>query len=406
MVGKRISIIGAGPVGLEAALYAVTLGHEVSVYERGNIGQHVREWGHIRLFSQFAINHSPLAARVLNEAGVVLPDEGEYQTGRAYAEGFLEPLARSAVLRETLRERTDVLAIGRDRLLKHDLIGGDRQVYPFRLLVRKSGVESTETADIVLDCSGTWRHANPLGNGGIPAPGEAAAAAAIRYRLDDILGADRERYEGKRVMLVGAGHSAATALDQFRKLDDPSVLWVRRSAGSQPYTVHDEDPLPERDRLNRLGNRLAGGGEPGIELRDATVVECLETAPGGTVRVTLSGPSGVETVEVDTLLALVGFRPDRSLYAELQVHECWATMGPMKLAATLLAADTSDCLTQTSAGADTLTSPEPGFFILGAKSYGKNVNFLIRLGLEQIRDVFTLIEDDPALDLYAGNVVA
>jgi len=27
------------------------------------------------------------------------------------------------------------------------------------------------------------------------------------------------------------------------------------------------------------------------------------------------------------------------------------------------------------------------------------------LGLEQIRDVFTLIDDDPALDLYAGDVV-
>ena len=52
-----------------------------------------------------------------------------------------------------------------------------------------------------------------------------------------------------------------------------------------------------------------------------------------------------------------------------------------------------------------MTSPEPGFFILGAKSYGKNVNFLIRLGLQQIRDVFTLIDGDPALDLYARDAV-
>jgi hypothetical protein len=67
-------------------------------------------------------------------------------------------------------------------------------------------------------------------------------------------------------------------------------------------------------------------------------------------------------------------------------------MGPMKLAATLIGGGDADCLAQTSAGAETLRSPEPGFFVLGAKSYGKNVNFLIRVGLEQVREVFTLIE--------------
>ncbi len=392
MGGKRIAIVGGGPIGLEAALHAGTLGHRVTVFERGVVGQHIREWGHIRLFSKFAINRSSLAARTLNEAGVALLDDGEYQDGRAYVERYLEPLARSAALREAVREQTEVLAIGRDRLLKGDLIGGDRQSHPFRLLVRADGAESTETVDVVLDCSGTWRYANPLGNGGIQAPGEATAAGAIRYRLDDILGANRARYEGKRVMLIGAGHSAATALDQLCRLDGTSTLWVRRGSGPRPYTLHENDPLPERDRLNRLGNRIAAEGEPGIEVRAGTVVERIEMTPAGTVRVTLAGPSGDETVETDTLLALVGFRPDRHLYSELQVHECWATMGPMKLAATLLESDNADCLAQTSAGAETLTSPEPGFFILGAKSYGKNVNFLIRLGLQQIRDVFTLIE--------------
>ena len=139
MGGKRIAIVGAGPVGLEAALYAVTLGHRVTVFERGIVGQHVREWGAIRLFSTFAINHSPLAARTLNASGVALPEDGEYQTGQTYVERFLEPLARSAALRDTVRERAEVLRIGRDGLLKRDLIGGDRQAHPFRLLVREDG---------------------------------------------------------------------------------------------------------------------------------------------------------------------------------------------------------------------------------------------------------------------------
>jgi hypothetical protein len=405
MGAKKIAIVGAGPVGLEAALYAQALGHDVTVYERGEVGHHVRQWSHVRLFSQFAINHSPLAARALTDAGVALPDPNAFQTGGEYVASFLEPLARSTALREVIRDHVDVLAIGREGLLKRDLIGGDRQAYPFRLLVSEEGIESTTTADIVLDCSGTWRHPNALGNGGIPAPGERSAAGLIRYRLDDIVGKDRARYAGKRVMLVGAGHSAATALDQLLQLKDTTTIWVRRDAGVRPYPIHEDDPLPDRDRLNRLGNRIASGREPNVEIRPASAVESLERTNTGTLRVNLSCPAGDDTIEVDCVLALVGFRPERRLYAELQVHECWATMGPMKLAATLLGSELADCLAQTSSGADVLTHPEPGFFILGSKSFGKNVNFLIRLGLEQIRDVFTLIDGDPELDLYAEENV-
>ncbi|NIM02479.1 MAG: FAD-dependent oxidoreductase, partial [Acidobacteria bacterium] len=341
---KRIAVIGAGPVGLEAALYARALGHDVTLFERGRVAHHVREWGHVRFFSQFALNHSPLSAKVLTEEGRTLPGDDTYLTGDEYVTNFLEPLAGSAALQGVVREHTDVLSIGRDGLLKRDLIGGDRQAYPFRLLVRDAGVETTAAADVVLDCSGTWRQPNALGNGGIPAPGETAAGKAIRYRLDDILGADRERYEGKRVLLVGTGHSAATALDRLLQLDDTSTIWVRRDAGIRPYPIDEDDPLPDRDRLNRLGNRVAGGGEPSIDMRPASAVERIETIDDGSIRVTLTSPTGEEIVDVDIVAALVGYRPDRTLYAELQVHECWATMGPMRLAATLLGSDEADCL--------------------------------------------------------------
>ena len=51
----------------------------------------------------------------------------------------------------------------------------------------------------------------------------------------------------------------------------------------------------------------------------------------------------------------------------------------------------ADCLTQTTHGADTLTNPEPGFFILGVKSYGRNNTFLMRVGWEQVGEVFGLL---------------
>ena len=102
-----------------------------------------------------------------------------------------------------------------------------------------------------------------------------------------------------------------------------------------------------------------------------------------------------EEVEVDRILALTGSVGDHMLYRQLQVHECYATSGPMKLAAALLgeAGGSADCLTQTSHGAETLVNPEPGFFLLGSKSYGRNSTFLMRVGWQQVEEVFGLMEE-------------
>ena len=48
-----------------------------------------------------------------------------------------------------------------------------------------------------------------------------------------------------------------------------------------------------------------------------------------------------------------------------------------------------------------LVTPEPDFYVLGAKSYGRDSRFLIAHGLQQIRALFTLIGDRADLDLYA-----
>ena len=69
-----IAILGAGPIGLEAALYARYLGYSVQVYERHEVAGHVKRWGHIRMFTPFQMNCSSLglaalAAGVLRERG-------------------------------------------------------------------------------------------------------------------------------------------------------------------------------------------------------------------------------------------------------------------------------------------------------------------------------------------------
>ncbi len=51
-------------------------------------------------------------------------------------------------------------------------------------------------------------------------------------------------------------------------------------------------------------------------------------------------------------------------------------------------------------GGSLLRNPEPNFYILGAKSYGRNSAFLLRAGFEQVREVFALITGKADLDLY------
>jgi hypothetical protein len=98
----------------------------------------------------------------------------------------------------------------------------------------------------------------------------------------------------------------------------------------------------------------------------------------------------VEEIVVDRIIALTGFLGDTSLYRQLQVHECYATAAPMTLSAALLGAagdGPADCLAQASHGVDALRVPEPNFFVLGMKSYGRNSTFLLRVGYEQVDEV-------------------
>jgi thioredoxin reductase len=394
MSRKRIAIIGAGPIGLEAALHGRALGHRVHVYERESVGENMTRWGHVTLFSSWELNHSSLGAKILREAGRSLPAPDDYLTGRQHVERYLRPLAESEPLSGCVHEGVEVLYVGRDGIGKRDLIGGPRDRHPFRLLLKTREEEEMTEADVVIDCSGTYGNHNWMGNGNIPALGERELSGHIAYTLQDILGGDRERYAGRRVLLVGSGHSAATALDALTQLPGTSVVWIAQTAEKAPLPIFSEDPLPERKRLSQKANALAAGSSPRVEYRPATLVERL-ARKGERFEVELRSretPGGRETVEVDRILAYVGYSPDNRIYRELQVHECYASFGPMQLSAALLGESSADCLAATSKGADVLKNPEPNFFVLGSKSYGKNSNFLIRIGLEQVHEIYTLIE--------------
>jgi len=383
-----VAILGAGPIGLEAALAAAERGLDFTVYEASEaVGGHVRRWGHVRTFTPWDMNVSRRARRALGEAA---PSGPGLPTGDELACDLLEPLAALPVLRGRVRLGARVAAIGREGLLKHEAIGApERARCKFRLLVEgPDGAEELVRADVVIDASGSYGNPNRLGDGGISAVGEAAFEDRIERFLTP-LQAEPWRWAGRTVLLTGSGHCAQTAARELaafaRDAPGTRVIWALRR-DEPDFGAVDGDPLPERAALNAAATELAGGASPAVTLRTGVVTEAL-VADGDRIAVTLRN-GGTEQLVADAVLALNGGVGDASLYRQLQVHECYATCGPMKLAAALLGDAGGDCLGVPAHGPETLANPEPGFFILGAKSYGRNSRFLLRAGWQQVDDVF------------------
>jgi len=391
----RIAILGAGPIGLEAALAAAERGLPSTVYEAdAEVGGHVRRWGHVRAFTPWEMNVSDRAARALAGSGFEAPHGSALPSGDELVERLLEPIASLPALAGRLRLGARVVAVGRQGLLKHEEIASEgRSRRPFRLLVAdRDGDERVEHAEVVIDCTGTYGNPNRLGDGGIPAAGEAAFEDRIVRSLPDFT-REAPKWAGGTILLTGAGHSAQTAARELaafaRDAPGTHVVWAVRSPAPTWGAVAD-DPLPERAALNASARELAGGASGAVEMRPGTVTEALAGRDGRIVATLRNGE--VEEVAVDSVLALNGGVGDASLYRQLQVHECYATCGPIKLAAALLGeSGGGDCLAQGGHGPETLVNPEPGFFILGSKSYGRNSQFLLRVGWEQVDQVFALI---------------
>ena len=387
----HVAILGAGPVGLDAALAAVDAGLSFTLYEAGSsVGRNVADWGHVRLFTPWSLNVSPRMRRHLAAAGRGPGVDPEAcPTGSEFVDRLLEPVAGLPAVSSRIELGARVVAVGRKGLLKHESIGGgEREQRPFRLLVERSASRVIESADTVLDCTGTWGHPNAVGDGGIPAPGEEDLDGSLIRRIPD-LPAEGELWEGS-TLLVGAGHSAQTAACALAALagERPGtrIVWALRD--EDPAWTIDGDPLSGRLELSRRAEALARGESPAVEVRRGVAIESFARR-GDRIEVTLRhADETTETVSVDRVLALTGNVGDHTLYRELQIHECYATSGPMKLSAALLGASSADCLDQESHGVDTLRNPEPRFFILGSKSYGRNNTFLMRVGWDQVDEVF------------------
>lgn len=398
-----LAIIGAGPVGLEAAARAARAGLAAVLFDAGAVADHLRAWGWVRLFSPFEWNAGPAGLEVLRGRGIELPAAGTLLTGAELRTHYLLPLAAALRPRVEVREGARVRDVARADRLKGEALGeAARAEQPFRLLLEENGAEAEVFARAVFDCSGTYGRPGWAGPGGTPAIGERSSRGAIEYHLPDVLGADRGSYAARRTLLLGSGHSAATTAGALaalaRSVPGTRFTWAVREAHGVPLRPIADDPLPERVKLTRRANAIAAEPPPGCEwLSRSRLLGVAQTDSQG-FEVDLEIAGAVRRDRFDRIVANVGYEPHDDPYRQLQVHACYASLGPMGISAALLAAQgpqgdaPADCCVGADAlGPGTLGNPEPDFFILGAKSFGKNSAFLMRTGYEQVADAFSLL---------------
>jgi len=391
-----IVVIGAGPIGLATAANLVQRGMPFVILEAGHrVAASMSDWGHVRLFTPWSYLVDPVGQRLLEAADAWSePDPDAAPLAKELVRDYLDPLAALDSIAPHVRLEHRVVAVGREG---HDRMKDgnpdDRSTKPFVITLDTPQGRKRIKARAVIDASGTWTTPNPMGAGGVEADGESKFAAHVRYGMPDVLGGERERYEGKRVLVVGSGHSAIGSVINLAELAKESentlVAWGIR--GTNPRKL------------------WGGGSADGVKARGALGTSVHEAVVDGaiTLMTELSigalreHPEGIAVVDVDEqprvvvdeIIVATGSRPNLEMLRELRTEfdvptESSKTLGPM------IDPNHHSCGSVKPHGAVELAHPEKDFYILGMKSYGRAPTFLLMTGYEQARSVVAELDGD------------
>jgi thioredoxin reductase len=365
---KRVVVIGAGPMGLAAAVGARERGFEVTVLEAGEIGSALDRWGPVRCFTPLAMNLPAAMASAVDVAGDAL------LTGPEMRRLVLEPLVERLGI--DVRTHHRVTAIGRRGLTRGDFAGHPmRAERPFVIQADAPDGERSFEAEIVFDATGGYAIPNASGSGGLPATGERREAERF---IRDHATLERRAGElrGKRVLLLGHGHSAANALLILGRIG-AEVIWAVRTANQRPCVAVPSDPLPERDAVVEQVNALAASPPSWLRVERRAM---LQSIADGEATLT-----GARKVAVDFVASFTGFHPDSRHLTEVAVELSPVTEGGARLYRAI--ANVTDCLTVPSVRAADLVSGEPDFFFVGSRAYGRARTFLLQTGLAQLETI-------------------
>ena len=386
-----VAIVGGGPVGLTAAAQLLARHEPFIVLEAGaEVGAAVRQWGHVAMFSPWRYSIDRVARELLESAGWQAPPDAALPTGNDLVDRYVAPLGRHPAIAPHVRVNARVVAIGRKDFDKVRTRGRDRQ--PFELHLESGAVVE---ARAVIDASGTWTRPNPAGSSGLAVPGEREHGDRIAYGIPDVTGAERQRYAGKRVVVVGSGHSAFNVVLDLLKLGEETpgtdIIWVMR-----------------RDNLDTVwgggaADELRARGELGARAKQAVQAGRLEVLSPYRIRsiartgyaLEISGAlrGDVSTIVVDEVIVCTGFRPNLDMLNEVRLGldswlECTPALAP------LIDPNEHSCGTVRPHGARELAHPEKDFFVVGLKSYGRAPTFLLATGYEQARSVVAFLAGD------------
>jgi len=391
-----VAVIGAGPVGLAAVARLIERGIEPLLLEAGDsVGASLRDYGHVRLFSPWRYDVDHAMAAQLEGTGWTAPNPEDLPLAGEVVDRVLQPYAALPAVQRVMRLNTRVVAISREGFHKVKTTG--RENAPFVIRAVQNGRPVEFRASAVIDASGTWATPNPLGANGLPAIGERENADAIAYGIPDVLGRDRARYTGRRTLVVGAGHSAANALLALAELADKApgtrLAWaVRSPVLMRVFGGGDADALPARGQLGSALKSLRDSGRmeflSGLRIREVARSGATLTVRGHDAQgwsVALEG--------IDQIVCATGQRPDLAMVGELRLKldpwlESTEALGP------LIDPNLHSCGTVRPHGHRELAHPEPGFYTLGVKSYGRAPTFLMATGFEQARSVVAAIAGD------------
>lgn len=407
-----VVVIGAGPIGLATAAQLLERGQDVRVLEAGDsAGAAMLQWGHIKLFSTWRYNIDAAARRLLEtpapgyDGDWQAPRETRLPTGAEMVSEYLEPLAAHPALAGRIgygHRVTQVTRVGSDRAGVDKARTAGREDSLFLVRADTAAGPQDIVARAVIDASGTWNTPNPVGRSGIEAIGESAARVAglITSPLPDVLGADRECFAGKTVLVLGAGHSAANTLISLGRLRQQvpgtTVLWGLRGKANpvRLYGGGAADELPARGQLGSSLRRFVENGDITV-VENVAVASMEAAAPWESGKQLVAHLADGRSLTADLVIPATGFRPDLAPLAELRLDLDPAVEAPRALGP-LIDPEFHSCGTVEAHGERVLAHPERNFYIVGMKSYGRAPTFLMATGYEQVRSIAAALAGDRA----------
>ena len=398
-----VAILGGGPVGVEAALYARFLGYYVILFDARRVGSRLVRWGEHPLPVSWSQATSSLGLAALEAQGMLdgIPNVDALISCQDYVAKYLTPIAKSDLIIESVQINSPAISISRAHWPKGQPNSiKDRAEDEFRLLIdSKVRGQYTQLADIILDCTGTGRRPGGIGPGGGQAIGQSAHGNHFEVGVRDAAGKDRDKLVGKHTVMFGSGVVACYNAVQLAKLihEHPStkLTWII------PQGRKQEDWLrPIAAQLADLAidaSRILTGDRTNVVPLEAWGAESIARDANGKWQLNLL-VGEEDTLDITADVVLVTEAQQSWDFADgLAIELCPNRQLTVSANEWLKNQTPSDALT---IAPESFVTSEPHYYVLGSKSVGGDPRFTFAHARQQIQQAFALIGGRAELDLY------